>query len=285
MTNLRAIIIYASFLILIGVGICRDLIQRVIDEGLFNKRPPNDGFKTKYQQRVKNKRVNLRLLKATVALTCLPTFVFGGRESLSSDLNAYVDKVGYLQTGRLTESLKNRVKSDLATYPRNEGISTLKLAVVDTGASAICMKSKTSMIPGSYEELSKPIALGGISSGLEIIGKGKAAFELISSRGKKIRVVRYAFCAPGLPVDLVPPQRLMRTSEDGWFKINGEGAGLEFKDGEKVNVPYDPLTSLPMIYYFNDIDAAVIKLETSLHSCVTNETDQNLSRACKEMLR
>ena len=190
MTNLRAIIIYASFLILIGVGICRDLIQRVIDEGLFNKRPPNDGFKTKYQQRVKNKRVNLRLLKATVALTCLPTFVFGGRESLSSDLNAYVGKVGYLQTGRLTESLKNRVKSDLATYPRNEGISTLKLAVVDTGASAICMKSKTSMIPGSYEELSKPIALGGISSGLEIIGKGKAAFELISLRGKKIRVVR-----------------------------------------------------------------------------------------------
>ena len=78
--------------------------------------------------------------------------------------------------------------------------------MVDTGASAICMKSKTSLLPDSYEELSRPIALGGISSGLEITGKGKAAFEFISTKEKKIRVVRDAFCAPGLPVELVPPQ-------------------------------------------------------------------------------
>ena len=77
----------------------------------------------------------------------------------------------------------------------------------------------------------------------------------------------------------------MRNSEDGWFKINGEGAILEFNDGEKVNVPYDPLTSLPMLYYFDDVDAAATKLETSLYSCVTEETNHNLSRACKEMLR
>ena len=60
---------------------------------------------------------------------------------------------------------------------------------------------------------------------------------------------------------------------------------MEFNDGEKVNVPYDPLTSLPMLYYFDDVDDAATKLETSLYSCVTEETNQNLSRACKEILR
>ena len=60
---------------------------------------------------------------------------------------------------------------------------------------------------------------------------------------------------------------------------------LEFMNGEIVNVPYDPLTSLPMIYYFDDVDAAATKLETSLYLCVTEETNQSLSRAYKEMLR
>ena len=119
---------------------------------------------------------------------------------------------------------------------------------MDTGASAICMKSKRSMIPDSYEELQKPIALGGIASGLEITGKGKTAFELISTAGKKIRIVRDAYHAPDLPVDLVPPQKIMRNSSDGWFKINGEKGVLEFAGGEIVSVPFDPLKSLPMIY-------------------------------------
>ena len=72
------------------------------------------------------------------------------------------------------------------------------------------MKSKTSLLPYSYEKLQKHISLGGITNGLEITGKGKTAFELISIAGKKIRVVRDAYCAPGLPVDLVPPQRLLK---------------------------------------------------------------------------
>ena len=60
---------------------------------------------------------------------------------------------------------------------------------------------------------------------------------------------------------------------------------MEFTNVEIINLPFDPLTSLPMIYYFGDIDATVSKLETSLYSCVTKEKNQNLSRACKEMLR
>ena len=52
----------------------------------------------------------------------------------------------------------------------------LKIGVLDAWASAICMKSRDSLITDSYKELQKPIILGGIASGLEITGKGKAAF-------------------------------------------------------------------------------------------------------------
>ena len=86
---------------------------------------------------------------------------------------------------------------------------------MDTGASAICMKSKASLLPGSYEELQKPITLGGIASGLEIIGKGRAAFELISTTGKKIRIIIDVYCAPEILMDLVPPQKRMKNSNDG----------------------------------------------------------------------
>ena len=60
---------------------------------------------------------------------------------------------------------------------------------------------------------------------------------------------------------------------------------LEFKNGGTVRVPCNPVTSLPMSCSFDDVDAAADELETSLYSCVTEEMNQNLTRACKEMLR
>jgi hypothetical protein len=53
----------------------------------------------------------------------------------------------------------------------------------------------------------------------------------------------------------------MRNSYDGWFKINGEKGVLEFADGEIVIMPFDTLTLLPMIHYFDDIDDAATKLK------------------------
>ena len=110
--------------------------------------------------------------------------------SLTQDLHAYVGKIEYLQTGHLPAELRNRVRHDLTQHPRNDGsIPGLNMSVMDSGASAICMKSKTSILPSTYEILQNPIHLGGIASGLKIIGKGQTSFEFISTKGKKIRVI------------------------------------------------------------------------------------------------
>ena len=84
------------------------------------------------------------------------------------------------------------------------------------------MKSKGSFFSSTHAESQKPIDMGGIASGSEIIGRGRAAFEFTSTKAKQIRVARDAFHAPELHADLVPPQKLMRNDKDGWSKINGE---------------------------------------------------------------
>ena len=121
--------------------------------------------------------------------------------------------------------------------------------------------------------------------GLEVIGEGMVSFEFVTTSGQRIKMQREAKHVPGLPVDLVPPQKLMRNLYDGWFKINGEQALLECKNGGSIQVPYDPVTSLPMLYWFDNVDEAAKQLETCLYSCVTEESNQNLNRAKKEMLR
>ena len=90
---------------------------------------------------------------------------------------------------------------------------------------------------------------------------------------------------PGLPVDLVPLQIVMKTSREGWFKINGEKALLEFSDGSLVAAPFDHITRLPMFHFFDDAEAAAVSLETALHARVSKESNQNLTCAKKEMSR
>ena len=102
--------------------------------------------------------------------------------------------------------------------------------------------------------------MGGISCGLRVIGKGKTQFEFVTAKGKIIRIVRDAHHVPDLPVDLVPPQRLMRTAQDGWFKINGDKAMLEFRNGNTVSTPFDPVTRLPMFHTFVDANKAALEL-------------------------
>ena len=276
------------------------LFKKFVAEDLFRRRPP-DSFRsirksstisdrsensTKNHWKKKNRKKRLtRLSKALKLMACLPSFVVNGRDLLSRDLQAYVSSSG-LKTTELSDELKAKVRNDLAWYPRElEGVPGLKVAVCDSGASAICKKDKNDFLPGTYKKLDTPKTMGGIAGGLEVLGEGMVSFDFVSKRGKRIKMQREAKHVPGLPIDLVPPQKLLRNDQDGWFKINGERAVLECKNGGSVQVPFDPVTNLPMLYWFEDADKAAKQLELSLYSCVTEESNQNLSRAKKEMLR
>ena len=52
-----------------------------------------------------------------------------------------------------------------------------------------------------------------------------------------------------------------------------------------VNVPFDPVTSLPIFCSFHDVDVATTNLEVTLCSCMTEEANQNISFSSRKMLR
>ena len=102
-----------------------------------------------------------------------------------------------------------------------------------------------------------------------MIGKGELNMEFLDTKGGIKRIQREVYHAPNVPVDLLPPQAIMRNGKYGWLRINGEHAQLQFRDGSLVNVPTNPVTRLPMFVTFDNIDQAAEQLETSLYSCVT----------------
>ena len=164
--------------------------------------------------------------------------------------------------------------------PELEGVPGVKTAVADTGASSWCTADKSSIL--NYQELTKKVQLDGIAGGLAVVGKGIKRVETVTVDGK-IKVKEFeVHHVPGLLVDLVLPQMVMKTSREGWFKINGEKTLLEFSDGSLVAAPFDPITRLPMFHFFDDAEAAAVSLETALHECVSEEHDQNLMHEKKE---
>ena len=218
-------------------------------------------LENKNHWRKKNRKKRFRRLsKALKLIVSLPSFVVSRRDVLNGDLQAYVSSSG-LNTKELSDKMKTRVRNDLAWYPQElEGVPGLKVAVCDSGASSICKRDKCAFIPRTYKKYDTPKTMGGIAGGLELVGEGMVSFEFITTSGQRIKIQREAKHVPGLPVDLVPPQKLMRNHHDGWFKINGEQAILECKNGGSIQVPFDPVTSLPMLYWFDNVDEAAKQL-------------------------
>ena len=96
------------------------------------------------------------------------------------------------------------------------------------------------------QELTKNIQLDGIADGLIVVGKGVESEEMVTTDGKITVKECEMHHTPGLPIDLVPPQKLMKPVNDGQFKINGEKVLLGFSDDSPVSAPFNPEARLPM---------------------------------------
>ena len=155
---------------------------------------------------------------------------------------------GAVDTTRIPDGMKGLLRAELAhNAPELEGVPGVKTAVADTGASSWCTADKRSIL--NCQELTKKMQLDGFSGGLAVVGKDIKRVEMVTMDGKiKVKECEIHH-VPGLPVDLVPPQMVMKTSREGWFKINGEKALLEFSDGSSVAAPFDPITRLAHVSF------------------------------------
>ena len=127
-------------------------------------------------------------MSAVAAMVCPPAFTFTGRESLTQDLNAHVGKLVHLDdTNKLPEELKNSLRNDLAKHSRNDGgIPGLKTSLMDSGASAICMKSQASILPKTDEVLQNPSALEALQVDWKLLVKARQRLNLSAQKGRKL---------------------------------------------------------------------------------------------------
>jgi len=159
-------------------------------------------------------------------------------------------------------------------------------AVIDTGCSKIATFDKGDFTEGTFQS-SSGTYMGGIASGLAILGEGTVRYEVLDNLGR-IRVFEGSgVLVEGLPVRLLPPQRLMPTRSLGSYSINGEDGGFFHfaSDGGTVATPLDPASGLPFLLLFRHVDEAAKNFEQGLYSCVTQENNQNLTPGQKAALR
>ena len=166
--------------------------------------------------------------------------------------------------------LKTHLRKELTSpHHQTEGVSGLKVGVANTRASMICLSNKDCFLPGTCRVDEAKTKLGGIAGGLQICSRGKTSFEMITQTGKVQKIIRTTCHVPDIPINLFPPQGIMRNNTDGWFKTNGANTAFEFADGTTVDVGFDPVMRLPMIHMFDDADKAAEDLETALCTCMS----------------
>ena len=153
--------------------------------------------------------------------------------------------------------------------------------IFDTGASLA--------ITPSRDDFQGPITLvlglklGGMANGMIIEGKGIVEWSFISGVNT-IVVKTECYLIPDSSVQLISPQRLFKPAQNitGEFVTREENCQLRFDGLPSLSIPYDICNFLPTAVAQN---AATAPKDPISNLCITNENNQNLSPAAKQLLR
>ena len=192
----------------------------------------------------------LSALTIFLSLPCIQARSWGGSSS------GFIARK--IQCGQWSPSKRSSLKDLLRASSKGFGslVPTDGFrAVVDTGCSKIATFDKQDFVDSTFHA-SSGTYMGGIASGLAILGTGTVRYEVLDDMGHVKVFEGPAVLVENLPIRLLPPQRLMPTRSLGSYSINGEDGGFfNFSsDGGRVATPLDPSTgSTKQIFGFNSI--------------------------------
>ena len=185
------------------------------------------------------------------------------------------------------DSLTELNSSDiLSQHPKAFlGDSEVFALLVDSGASC-CVSHKMSDFVTKLRKFEHPRVLGGLANGIAIEGVGQVEWTVKTDAGT-FRTVNVEACyVPQAGRRILSPQSCDQQNSGTAmsFSIDGAKGKLKFKDnGEIVICPLDKRTNLPLI---ETMSGNIERLRTTeLNMCITDEANQNLSAAQKELLR
>ena len=223
-------------------------------------------------------------LQALMIVTTMPQIVRGSH-------SARMDEVGLLSkidTEKIDLDQAETMRNIIRDSQNTEFLSTLNAVsgVVDSGATTISTFDEADFVEGTYERSEEGTVMKGIAGGLSIIGRGTVRFEVLDHHGVTQEITGQGLHIKDLPCRLIPPQQVVPTQQDGYYRINGDEAKFVFASNSgQVETPFDSTTNLPMITMFRDVEQSSQKLAASLYACVADENNQNLSPTAKEALR
>ena len=167
----------------------------------------------------------------------------------------------------------------------------LKQLIIDCGATSHATGEKSDFVEGSLKELEIPVYMDGIAGQLAATHEGLLHYEFLSDNGNKEILEDQGYLMPELPCRLFSPQSYMgniAVELDDPDTINmtiyHNRALLQLKSGNKVTIPYDPSTHLPVMSTYSDLEGEAKKL-SGYKGCLTDETNQNLTEPQKTLLR
>ena len=153
----------------------------------------------------------------------------------------------------------------------------------DSGASEVITSDPTDFVNG-YSTPTTPLRVRGVSSGTLVVGIGIVEYCFTANNGNILTVRLKAFYIPGaLPagIRLIPPQRLC-SIVGGSFTLEGACAILRLPKKSPLTIYVDPHSNLPTCTAMSSTN--VLAVGKSIHLCVTDESNQNLSVAQKLLI-
>ena len=225
-----------------------------------------------------------QLLQALLFLHSVPHIARG---NYTSKLEA-VGLISTIDPSKLDSTQAEVVRSIIRDSTNNEFLSSLNAinGVVDSGASTFSTFDRDDFEEGTYVPSEGETVMKGIAGGLKISGQGTVRYEVLDHHGVTQYITGTGLHIEGLPCRLIPPQKVMPTKEDGYYRINGDEAKFVFANNSgQVVTPIDSTNNLPTITLFRSVEQSSQQLATSLYACVADENNQNLSPTAKESLR
>lgn len=151
----------------------------------------------------------------------------------------------------------------------------------DTGATLSVSAHKEDFIGVITPTATKQV-MKGIAKGLNISGMGEIAYKLLMDDNSTVTITTPAYYVPLANRRIFSPQAYFQnTGKSCGSTQNHEGITLLVGDKEK-KIPYNTINNLPTFYAHN-LDLP--HLDATAQVCVSDDDNQNLSAAQKELLR
>ena len=159
------------------------------------------------------------------------------RSKLYRKLRRYRGYQGMLDTTKVPEPELNALRHviHLSCDALEEGFSAGRdtfdsfTAIADTGCSMTCTNGLKDFLPGTMEELPKPITLGGIAGGLLVKYSGTVSWETVDDFGNIVSLQTKAFLQEDLPCRLFSPQAFLKHSSqrvEDHFRVYSDRAEI-----------------------------------------------------------